>query len=799
MYNSKFIILVCVFAFFLSCTSEFDVINEEDRPLATLSSAFEDWPSSSSAKLSSSSVALSSSGAVLSSSSGAGATSSSGVALSSSGAEPVQSSSGGQLVQSSSGEELAASSSSVVVQSSSSGVEVPSSSSGVAPKLSCGTLASKGYVGKAITPPALSCSSGVLSDVVWSGVPAWENPVKGAYSVGATASCDGVAGLTVSCGNLNVNDQPTLLCNNFTASGIAGKAIAPPTLSCSDGTLTGSGFEDSPVWSLPLAGSYVVKGNGNCGLGELKVDCGTLNVAEATLSCGSVAGISGAVEGKSINKPKLSCDNDNSVSSADYSGFDWDNPTAGSHNISVNANCGTGTNLNASCGTLVVEKATLSCNTANITGVVEGKSISERPKLTCNNGYSASSESYSGINWNNPTEGDNNFTATANCGNVKGLSADCKVTAAAVSLTCTNMPTNVTESVNVGTSLQPKLTCNNGSTATSASYAGITWSKPTAGPTTVSVTATCGTKSVTASCGTLNVTPISLTCTHSIYGFSGVPITERPTLGCNITRTPENEDWITNLDWGNPAVGEYDLSVTAECYPNRPTAICGKIKITCSGRDNTPSQYCSNGVMKNYGTLTDDRDHKTYNTVAIGNQTWMAENLNYISPDGKSRCYEDLPANCNTYGRLYSWQTAMDGSTSSNLNPSEVQGICPDGWHLPSSAEFATLYNFVGPDSAGYKLASTTSDWTDPNHLKQHIDNYGFTALPGGLAYSWNAYYNNNAGNTATFWTSVSSSTVSGRASRCDVYNFNQMVISGYNDPNDSEQGDLRSIRCVKN
>ena len=116
------------------------------------------------------------------------------------------------------------------------------------------------------------------------------------------------------------------------------------------------------------------------------------------------------------------------------------------------------------------------------------------------------------------------------------------------------------------------------------------------------------------------------------------------------------------------------------------------------------------------GTFTDPRDGQTYRTVKIGNQTWMAENLNYryLGPtddlDSSSFCYDDDPANCETYGRLYLWSAAMDsagiieGNTAngcgynSECSPSgNVRGVCPQGWHLPSNCdEFETLFEAVG-------------------------------------------------------------------------------------------------------
>ncbi|MFI4955126.1 MAG: FISUMP domain-containing protein, partial [Gammaproteobacteria bacterium] len=94
------------------------------------------------------------------------------------------------------------------------------------------------------------------------------------------------------------------------------------------------------------------------------------------------------------------------------------------------------------------------------------------------------------------------------------------------------------------------------------------------------------------------------------------------------------------------------------------------------------------------GPLVDMRDGKQYKTVCIGNQTWMAENLNYDASG--SVCYNNDPANCAIYGRLYDWNTIMQGALSSTSVPSGVQGVCPKGWHVPSKAEFDTLMMFLG-------------------------------------------------------------------------------------------------------
>jgi uncharacterized protein (TIGR02145 family) len=112
--------------------------------------------------------------------------------------------------------------------------------------------------------------------------------------------------------------------------------------------------------------------------------------------------------------------------------------------------------------------------------------------------------------------------------------------------------------------------------------------------------------------------------------------------------------------------------------------------------------------------LTDKRDEKTYKTVKIGKQTWMAQNLNYKTASG-SWCYNNDESKCKQYGRLYDWNTAMSA--------------CPSGWHLPSSEEWDALEAVAGGSVAGKKLKSKTG-W---NKNGNGTDEYGFSALPGGV------------------------------------------------------------------
>jgi uncharacterized protein (TIGR02145 family)/uncharacterized repeat protein (TIGR02543 family) len=127
-------------------------------------------------------------------------------------------------------------------------------------------------------------------------------------------------------------------------------------------------------------------------------------------------------------------------------------------------------------------------------------------------------------------------------------------------------------------------------------------------------------------------------------------------------------------------------------------------------------------------------DINNYRTVTIGNQKWMAENLDY-NVEG-SKCYGNSADSCAKYGRLYNWETAMNIDavyTNTTWGGSDVkhQGVCPVGWHLPSDAEWTTLEENTGGSVAGRNLKSTNG-W---NYDGNGTDVYEFSALPGGSGY----------------------------------------------------------------
>ncbi len=175
-----------------------------------------------------------------------------------------------------------------------------------------------------------------------------------------------------------------------------------------------------------------------------------------------------------------------------------------------------------------------------------------------------------------------------------------------------------------------------------------------------------------------------------------------------------------------------------------------------------------------------------FKTVTIGTQTWMAENLNC---DVKgSKCYNDDPANCAKYGRLYDWTTAMNGSASSTSVPSGVQGVCPKGWHLPSKAEWEVLITAVGGSSTAGSKLKAKNDW---NNDGNGTDDHDFSALPGGGGGSSGSFH--TAGNYGGWWAASEYEGYHGDANVLEMeYNLEKI---GWDSDDKSW---LYSVRCVK-
>jgi uncharacterized protein (TIGR02145 family) len=208
-----------------------------------------------------------------------------------------------------------------------------------------------------------------------------------------------------------------------------------------------------------------------------------------------------------------------------------------------------------------------------------------------------------------------------------------------------------------------------------------------------------------------------------------------------------------------------------------------------------------------FGTFTDTRDGQTYKTVKIGKQTWMAENLNYMTDS--SWCYENNVDSCKKYGRLYTWNTAITA--------------CPAGYYLPSRKEWDDLRKTIGSkrrinpmegdnvfcwDKAGKTLKAKVGWYDNCNTCDTYgkgTDDYGFSALPGGIHYSDEKFFVD--GENGEWWTVHSDDTflVAGKYgywwTATDIWTHAYYLIIQYYD-DVVDEGDIRkkvgiSVRCV--
>jgi len=198
--------------------------------------------------------------------------------------------------------------------------------------------------------------------------------------------------------------------------------------------------------------------------------------------------------------------------------------------------------------------------------------------------------------------------------------------------------------------------------------------------------------------------------------------------------------------------------------------------------------------------FTDVRDGKSYNTVLIGSQCWMAQNLNIgtkipgVQNQNNNQiiekyCYNDDENNCNVYGGLYQWNEMMQYITTQG-----VQGICPTGWHIPTDDEWITVKTFLGGESvAGGKMKSTgtieagTGLWYSPN--TGATNESGFTAVPVGFRFSSGTF--DFIGYDGFWWSSSEVNSSIAWSSYLD-YNFSYL-FSSY----DGKEYGL-SVRCLR-
>jgi uncharacterized protein (TIGR02145 family) len=166
------------------------------------------------------------------------------------------------------------------------------------------------------------------------------------------------------------------------------------------------------------------------------------------------------------------------------------------------------------------------------------------------------------------------------------------------------------------------------------------------------------------------------------------------------------------------------------------------------------------GLVKGQDTVT-DYDGNIYHTVTIGTQVWLKQNLTSLHySDGtvipEVVAYNNSDSLAGIFGRLYTWDAAMKNETTPG-----VQGVCPSGWHVPASAEFTQLENFLGGAAvAGGKMKDTTAGMWNYSATAGATNSSGFTALPAGEYDAHQFMQFQLLHEYAVFWTSTQTSTL---------------------------------------
>ena len=211
---------------------------------------------------------------------------------------------------------------------------------------------------------------------------------------------------------------------------------------------------------------------------------------------------------------------------------------------------------------------------------------------------------------------------------------------------------------------------------------------------------------------------------------------------------------------------ESSSSVTPQSSDSETSVSSSSVSLT------TPCKTKSEDNCE-YGELVDDRDGQAYKTVKIGDQWWMAENLNYEGVN--SYCYNDSAEYCEEYGRLYTWERARDA--------------CPTGWHLPTREDLDTLLSTVGGDSLAGNALKSFAGWNSAEDEGNGLDSYGFSGRPAGWKDLTGDYY--QVGFFGRFWS------ISNRSDKhAYTLHLKYNAESGSLDYTSKESA--ISVRCVK-
>lgn len=261
----------------------------------------------------------------------------------------------------------------------------------------------------------------------------------------------------------------------------------------------------------------------------------------------------------------------------------------------------------------------------------------------------------------------------------------------------------------------------------------------------------------------------------TIVDIQIIKILDSEPLAFHLSVLADDEDGDSlEIEWFSPA-GEFPLGTGSESIRwQSPISFADQdypVVVTVSDLEYSACDTVVLHVPHSFNpTFTDSRDGYVYPLVKIGSQIWMAKNLNYNSTYG-SFCYEDDTSNCDRYGRLYDWETALTA--------------CPNGWHLPSLDEWLDLLEWASPNP-GLNLKSI-SGWNENGNGR---DSFGFAVLPAGRLYAGEHY--GHIGFHTSLWSSDEKD-----ANQAGYIRF-EYFHDGFNEFNADKWTSAFSVRCIQ-
>lgn len=280
------------------------------------------------------------------------------------------------------------------------------------------------------------------------------------------------------------------------------------------------------------------------------------------------------------------------------------------------------------------------------------------------------------------------------------------------------------------------------------------------------------------------------------------PYDERSSSSEEALESSSSEQVLSSSEVQSSSSEKVDLTsssvASSESKPQSSSSLLSSSSLeeSSSSVDDTDSTLT---YERECGSLVDQRDGKSYCTVKIGTQTWMGENLDYEVAG--SKCYKDVPENCEKFGRLYTYAQAMGRAEDEcglgwmcKGNYPLSPGICPDGWTVPTKKDWETLENYIekhnGSEPAYVSMLAKPED-SKRDDITLGSDLSGFRILVLG---TYNPEISSYSDSSVYFWSATEDDVNLAYSFGFDLYNLDVFDLVWQ-----ALKRSYRSVRCIRN